>query len=64
MQLNECVGVPNTGKSALINALRHVAKVKREGGGGKADTGATPGLTRRISGFQVRSSCCALPCFA
>lgn len=52
---SECVaGVPNSGKSSLINALRHAAKVKKEGSSGKAATGPTAGLTRHISGFQVQ----------
>ncbi|DBA85958.1 TPA: hypothetical protein ACH3X1_005497 [Trebouxia sp. C0004] len=48
------VGIPNSGKSSLINALRHAAKLgKHSSSGGKAATGATPGLTRHIAGFQV-----------
>ena len=47
-------GIPNSGKSSLINALRQASKFGRaKVGGGKALTGATPGLTRHISGFQV-----------
>lgn len=39
------VGMPNTGKSSLINSLR--------GKGQPARQGATPGLTRTIGCFQV-----------
>lgn len=39
------VGVPNAGKSSLINALR---------GGHAAKTGPTPGLTRNIGTFAVK----------
>ena len=42
------VGVPNVGKSSLINALR--------GGGKAARVGATPGLTRRVGTFAVGSA--------
>lgn len=49
-------GIPNSGKSTLINALRHAARWDKASSGGKAATGSTPGLTRRIAGFQV---CCA-----
>ena len=54
------VGVPNTGKSSLINALRHVCR--RDGHGDPrrkrrsarpAKTGTRPGVTRQQGGFQV-----------
>jgi ribosome biogenesis GTPase A len=44
------IGMPNVGKSSVINALRRHA-----GGRGKAvRVGATPGLTRNISGIKVQ----------
>ena len=48
----EHTGIPNSGKSTLINALRQAAKQRSSGG--KAATGSTPGLTRQIAGFQVQ----------
>ncbi len=57
-----CAGIPNSGKSSLINALRHAAKLgQHNSSGGKAATGATPGLTRHIAGFQVLTTNCS--CF-
>lgn len=56
------VGIPNSGKSSLINALRHVSKLdKANSSGGKAATGSTPGLTRHIAGFQVCTGHCTHP---
>lgn len=46
------IGVPNVGKSTLINALRR-AKTGRSGG---AKTGPLPGVTRALSGFRVSTS--------
>eukprot|EP00193_Tetraselmis_chui_P020817 CAMPEP_0177790862 /NCGR_PEP_ID=MMETSP0491_2-20121128/23597_1 /TAXON_ID=63592 /ORGANISM="Tetraselmis chuii, Strain PLY429" /LENGTH=203 /DNA_ID=CAMNT_0019312997 /DNA_START=170 /DNA_END=777 /DNA_ORIENTATION=- len=54
------VGLPNTGKSSLINRFRQVApKSKspmRQRGMGTAKTGPTPGVTRQLSGFKVGST--------
>ena len=50
------VGVPNTGKSSLINALRKATAPKRERmrkSTKPAKTGSMPGVTRHLSGFQV-----------
>lgn len=46
------MGVPNVGKSTLINALRR-AKMGKAGG---AKTGPLPGVTRALSGFRVSQS--------
>eukprot|EP00026_Physarum_polycephalum_P005955 Phypoly_transcript_05994.p1 GENE.Phypoly_transcript_05994~~Phypoly_transcript_05994.p1 ORF type:complete len:543 (+),score=132.89 Phypoly_transcript_05994:180-1631(+) len=46
------VGVPNVGKSTIINALRLLSGKKKS-----AKTGASPGVTRAMSGFSV----CDLP---
>ncbi|KAI9850102.1 MAG: Mitochondrial GTPase [Thelocarpon superellum] len=44
------VGMPNVGKSSLLNALRHVGVSK----GKAAQTGAQPGITRKIaSGVRI-----------
>eukprot|EP00878_Enallax_costatus_P039826 GHUV01045743.1.p2 GENE.GHUV01045743.1~~GHUV01045743.1.p2 ORF type:complete len:105 (+),score=20.89 GHUV01045743.1:648-962(+) len=52
------VGLPNSGKSSLINALKLAARSTGVLGGEqtynrRAAVGATPGLTRQVSGFQV-----------
>jgi ribosome biogenesis GTPase A len=44
------VGVPNAGKSSLINSLRGTGQAARQG--------PTPGLTRSIGTFQVRKPGC------
>lgn len=46
------VGMPNTGKSTLINALRGAARFTASRG---AKTGALPGVTRSVSLMQVRA---------
>lgn len=47
-------GVPNTGKSSLINALRKAASLPYGSRrGGTAVTGPNPGVTRHLSAFQV-----------
>lgn len=48
------VGVPNVGKSSLINALRSVARLEAPRAGAK--TGASPGITRAVSTFLVRAT--------
>jgi ribosome biogenesis GTPase A len=51
------VGVPNTGKSSLINALRQASPARHERhrkSAKPAKTGSMPGVTRHLSGFQVR----------
>lgn len=47
------VGLPNTGKSTLINAIRGASKFTAKKG---AKTGAQPGVTRSVSLMQVRAS--------
>ncbi|GAM18141.1 hypothetical protein SAMD00019534_013160, partial [Acytostelium subglobosum LB1] len=42
------IGVPNVGKSSLINAIRTACKLTKA-----AKTGALPGVTRQFSGFRV-----------
>lgn len=42
------VGVPNVGKSTVINSLRHLSGKRKS-----AKTGAMPGVTRAMSGFAV-----------
>mmetsp|Transcript_26882 Transcript_26882/g.68985 ORF Transcript_26882/g.68985 Transcript_26882/m.68985 type:complete len:325 (-) Transcript_26882:280-1254(-) len=59
-QLMMVVGLPNTGKSSLINRFRQVAPRSKESpmrqrGMGSAKTGPTPGVTRQLSGFKVGS---------
>ncbi|CAM9305618.1 unnamed protein product [Ectocarpus sp. 12 AP-2014] len=56
------VGMPNVGKSSLINLLR--GKANRGGGGGGdgegakqvARVGAMPGVTRQVSAFRIASN--------
>lgn len=48
------VGVPNVGKSSLINALRAAARLATPRAGAK--TGASPGITRAVSTFLVRAT--------
>lgn len=43
------VGMPNVGKSALLNSLRAASYIK----GKTATVGAFPGVTRQIAGFAV-----------
>jgi mitochondrial GTPase 1 len=54
------VGVPNCGKSSLINAMKKDANNGRDyiekGSGGKASTAPTPGWTRSVSTFRVRKA--------
>lgn len=54
------VGYPNVGKSTIINSMKpreeDKDKQKQKTKGGEAKVGATPGITRDISGFLVRSS--------
>ncbi|KAI8463369.1 MAG: P-loop containing nucleoside triphosphate hydrolase protein [Monoraphidium minutum] len=58
MALMMVVGTPNTGKSRLINAMKLVSRSQGALPGEQAFnrtalTGDTPGLTRRVEGFQV-----------
>jgi ribosome biogenesis GTPase A len=43
------VGIPNVGKSTIINAIRITTKK----GGRVAKTGAVPGVTRGVTGFRL-----------
>lgn len=43
-------GIPNVGKSTVINSLRNTTGNARKRG---AKTGAKPGLTRQFSAFQI-----------
>lgn len=48
------VGLPNVGKSSLINALRSYAAASAHSrAGGRAKTGALPGVTRTLSAFTI-----------
>jgi len=50
------VGVPNTGKSSLINALRLMARTQSDSpqrSRKPARTGWMPGVTKKLHGFQV-----------
>jgi len=49
------VGVPNCGKSSLINAIRAATGVARARGGRGAPTAPTPGWTRAVSTLLVRA---------
>lgn len=42
------VGIPNVGKSTIINSLRQLSGKRKP-----AKTGAMPGITRAMSGFAV-----------
>ena len=58
MLLFMIIGIPNTGKSTMINALRRngMRAKRQEGGGGNvAETGARPGVTRHVSTMQFCS---------
>ena len=58
MLLFMIIGIPNTGKSTMINALRRngMRAKRQEGGGGNvAETGARPGVTRHVSTVQFCS---------
>jgi ribosome biogenesis GTPase A len=48
------VGLPNTGKSSLVNALRATAGYR--GGGRGAPVAPTPGFTRGVSTVRIRAS--------
>lgn len=57
------VGLPNSGKSSLINAFKLAAKKRGILAGEqayqkKAKVGPTPGLTRQVAGFQVSAEPC------
>ena len=58
MLLFMIIGIPNTGKSSMINALRRQGmRSKRQAGGNTnvAETGARPGVTRHVSTMQFCS---------
>ena len=57
MLLFMIIGIPNTGKSTLINALRRHGMRRRQQGGSSnvAETGARPGVTRHVSTMQFCS---------
>ena len=58
MLLFMIIGVPNTGKSTMINALRRNgmrARRQAGGAGNVAETGARPGVTRHVSTVQFCS---------
>jgi hypothetical protein len=46
-------GVPNVGKSTIINALRKKDETINHTSKSGARTGANPGLTKSISGFKI-----------
>lgn len=52
------IGIPNTGKSTIINAIRRLGFKSKQGQtrSNAAMTGATPGLTRHVSVLQFYSS--------
>eukprot|EP00894_Picocystis_sp_ML_P002965 jgi/Pico_ML_1/53482/g4019.t1 len=50
MQKMRMEGVPNVGKSTLINAMRGLSEVERTS---KAAVGPLPGVTRELSAFQI-----------
>ncbi|CAN0059552.1 unnamed protein product [Ectocarpus fasciculatus] len=59
------VGMPNVGKSSLINLLRGKANRRGGGGGGGGEgegakqvarVGAMPGVTRQVSAFRIASN--------
>ena len=58
MLLFMIIGIPNTGKSTMINALRRQGnRARRQAGGvgNVAETGARPGVTRHVSTVQFCS---------
>jgi ribosome biogenesis GTPase A len=58
MLLFMIIGIPNTGKSSMINALRRQGMRARQQAGGNtnvAETGARPGVTRHVSTVQFCS---------
>eukprot|EP01100_Stratorugosa_tubuloviscum_P000689 TRINITY_DN1153_c0_g1_i1.p1 TRINITY_DN1153_c0_g1~~TRINITY_DN1153_c0_g1_i1.p1 ORF type:complete len:269 (-),score=82.77 TRINITY_DN1153_c0_g1_i1:213-1019(-) len=49
------VGVPNVGKSTLINSIRNTTQLQnKKQDNKKAKVGPLPGVTRSISGFEVQ----------